>query len=114
MSGMNRQSGQNISLEAHIRQSVNDILTTPIGTRVKRRAYGSLLPELIDQPLTDALVLQIYAASVMAITQFEPRVTVQKITFSLDKSAALLSIDVIRIDGSSQLTDSITVNLRSQ
>lgn len=114
MTGMNRQSGQNISLEAHIRQSVSDILTTPIGTRVKRRAYGSLLPELIDQPLSDALVLQIYAASVMAIAQFEPRISVQKITFSLDGSAALLSIDVIRVDGSSQPSDSISVNLRSQ
>uniref|UniRef100_UPI0026076D20 ATPase domain-containing protein n=1 Tax=uncultured Sphingobium sp. TaxID=316087 RepID=UPI0026076D20 len=29
---------------------VRDILTTPIGSRLMRRDYGSLIPELIDQP----------------------------------------------------------------
>jgi len=35
--GMNAENGHAISETAHILQSVRDILTTPIGTRVMRR-----------------------------------------------------------------------------
>ncbi|HGJ5879100.1 MAG TPA: baseplate assembly protein, partial [Arsenophonus nasoniae] len=41
--GMNRQTGRFISENAHIAQSVQDILLTPVGSRVMRRDYGSLL-----------------------------------------------------------------------
>lgn len=60
--GMNSQTGLSISEIKHIRQSVRDILVTPIGSRVVRREYGSLLSALIDQPPTPALRLQIMAA----------------------------------------------------
>ncbi len=77
--GMNAQTGQRIDGLDHIRQSVRDILTTPLGTRVMRREYGSLLPELIDQPLNDALLLQAYAAAIMALIRWEPRIRVTAI-----------------------------------
>ena len=35
--GMNNQTGLSISEAEHIRQSVRDILVTPIGSRVMRR-----------------------------------------------------------------------------
>ncbi len=60
--GMNSQTGLTISETDHIRQSVRDILVTPLGSRVMRREYGSLLSALIDQPQTPALRLQIMAA----------------------------------------------------
>ncbi len=60
--GMNSQTGLSISEIKHIRQSVRDILVTPIGSRVMRREYGSLLSALIHQPPTPALRLQIMAA----------------------------------------------------
>jgi phage baseplate assembly protein W len=40
--GMNSQTGLSISEVEHIRQSVRDILVTPVGSRVMRREYGSL------------------------------------------------------------------------
>jgi len=46
--GMNSQTGLSISEADHIRQSVRDILVTPVGSRVMRREYGSLLSALID------------------------------------------------------------------
>ncbi|MND87110.1 phage late control protein GPD [compost metagenome] len=60
--GMNSHTGLSISEADHIRQSVRDILVTPVGSRVMRREYGSLLSALIDQPQTPALRLQIMAA----------------------------------------------------
>ena len=47
---MNRATGRRITAADHLRQSVADIITTPIGSRVMRRDYGSLVPALIDQP----------------------------------------------------------------
>ncbi|MBR7309711.1 baseplate assembly protein, partial [Klebsiella pneumoniae] len=46
--GMNSQTGLSISEVEHIRQSVRDILVTPVGSRVMRREYGSLLSQMID------------------------------------------------------------------
>ncbi|MFM9269977.1 GPW/gp25 family protein [Halomonas elongata] len=79
MPGVDRTNGQRLEGLAHIRQSVADILTTPLGSRVMRRDYGSLLPELIDQPLHDTTLLQAYAASVMALIRWEPRIRVTAI-----------------------------------
>lgn len=44
--GMNSQSSLSISEVEHIRQSVCDILITPIGSLVMHREYGSLLSTL--------------------------------------------------------------------
>ncbi|MEN1410054.1 GPW/gp25 family protein, partial [Pseudomonas aeruginosa] len=57
---MNAHTGGAIDRLAHIRQSIADILTTRIGTRVMRREYGSQLPELIDAPFNDTTRLHRY------------------------------------------------------
>lgn len=76
---MNRLTGSALSTRAHIAQSVEDILTTRLGTRLARRDYGSLLPELVDQPLNDATRLRLYAASVMALMRWEPRLSISRL-----------------------------------
>ena len=78
--GMNRQTGLSLSEAEHIRQSVRDILVTPVGSRVMRREYGSLLSQMIDQPQTPALELQIKVACYMAVLKWEPRVTLSSVT----------------------------------
>lgn len=77
--GMNCNTGKAISDAEHIQQSIRDILTTPRGSRVMRRDYGSDLFELIDQPQTPALRLHIMAAIVMALTRWEPRIRITNI-----------------------------------
>ena len=71
---MDARTGRTMSRLAHIRQSLADILTTPIGSRVMRRDYGSEVPELIDQPLNGATVLRIYAATAYAVLRWERRI----------------------------------------
>lgn len=80
-SGMSRDTGAALTDLDHIRQSVRDILLTPVGSRIMRRSYGSLLSALIDQPQNEALRLQIMSACYMAILQWEPRVKLTGISY---------------------------------
>ncbi|GHE20112.1 GPW/gp25 family protein [Halomonas urumqiensis] len=102
MTGMNATTGRQLAGIEHIQQSVRDILTTPLGTRVMRREYGSLLPELIDQPLNDATLLQAYSASIMALIRWEPRIRVTAIRRNVSTTqpgAAVLEIDAQTLGG---------------
>lgn len=94
---MNRKTGGTISTRDHISQAVTDILTTRIGTRVMRREYGSLLPELVDQPFNDATRLRVYAATVMALMRWETRISLSRVQFT---GASLLGQAVIELEGS--------------
>lgn len=79
MRGTDATTGKPLEGIAHLRQSIRDILTTPIGSRVMRRDYGSRLFELIDAPLNARTIAEIYAATVEAIVRWEPRIIVQKV-----------------------------------
>ncbi|UNK26352.1 GPW/gp25 family protein [Serratia plymuthica] len=69
--GMNTNSGRAVEDIDHIRQSISKILLTPIGSRITRRPFGSLMSELIDQPQNDTTRLQLMAAAYSAINRWE-------------------------------------------
>ncbi|UBX30091.1 MULTISPECIES: GPW/gp25 family protein [Arsenophonus] len=96
--GMNRQTGQFISENAHIAQSVQDILLTPVGSRVMRRDYGSLLFSLLDKPQTPALRLQLMAACFSALLRFEPRIRLEKINIEQHAETSQIAIVAQIID----------------
>ena len=73
MTGMSRTNGTAIDGDDHLAQSIADILLTPIGTRIMRRDYGSLLPQLIDAPLNETTRLAIFAATATALRRWEKR-----------------------------------------
>lgn len=79
MSGMSNQTGSYLTDEERLKQSIIDILTTPIGSRVICREYGSNLFKLIDQPANRALFPKIYAAVADALNKWEPRLKLEKI-----------------------------------
>ena len=62
---MSAQTGRLLPLSDHVRQSIANILFTRIGSRVQREEYGSLIPELIDQPLNEATQLRVAAATII-------------------------------------------------
>lgn len=70
---MNANTGKALSGIDHLRQSIRDILTTPIGSRVMRREYGSQLFSLLDAPLNRSGLMDLVAASAEAIERWEPR-----------------------------------------
>ncbi|MDR3432056.1 MAG: GPW/gp25 family protein [Rouxiella aceris] len=109
--GMSRANGESLADLEHIRQSVSDILGTPIGSRVMRRAYGSLLSDLIDQPQNSALRLQIMAACYMAILQWEPRITLTGITYqSTADGKMVVELTGNRVDTSATFSLSLPVS----
>lgn len=77
--GMHRATGRVLTGTDHLYQSIRDILTTPIGTRVQRRDYGSKLFDLVDNPANEGLVIEIYAAIVAALARWEPRFRLEDI-----------------------------------
>ena len=70
-------------------QSVNDILLTPVGSRLMRRNYGSLCPDLIDSPQNDVTRLQLMSAAVIALAAWEPRIVLETITVTYSASGAV-------------------------
>lgn len=76
---MNRHTGRRVTGIAHLKQSVADILATPLGTRLERRTYGSLLPSLIDQPDNGPTRLRCYSAIASALMKWEPRLRVTRV-----------------------------------
>ncbi len=102
--GLNKTTGTGIdALEDHVRQSIGDILTTPVGTRVMRRDYGSVIPDLIDQPLNRATVLRLYAATAAAVMRWEPRLRISSIRLSYDDPAGA-TVEVVGRLNNSDLT----------
>lgn len=85
---MNRSTGRTIGDADHLRQSVADILTTPIGSRVMRRSYGSLVPALIDQPHNRALAGRVCAAAASALMRWEPRLIIRRVQLKRDADVA--------------------------
>lgn len=79
---MHRTTGRRIAGLEHLKQSVADILTTPLGSRLQRRTYGSLLPNLIDQPDNAATRLRCYAAIASALMKWEPRLRVTRVAMA--------------------------------
>lgn len=100
MIGMSSTTGKSLSGSEHIAQSIGDILSTPVGTRLMRRDYGSLLFELIDQPSNASTMMLLRAAIADALRKWEPRIKLTRVSFAGDfaSGAALVSIEGNRTD----------------
>lgn len=79
-SGMARNTGQPVSGIEHLRQSLEDILSTPIGSRRMRQEYGSNIPRMVDQPVTPGWVAAVQSEAARAITRWEPRIKLKRVT----------------------------------
>lgn len=78
--GMNAASGRAISATDHIIQSVRDILITPVGSRL--RALPRLRQravDFIDQPQHQTTRPRLMAATVQALINWEPRITITRV-----------------------------------
>ncbi|KRA15359.1 GPW/gp25 family protein [Lysobacter sp. Root604] len=95
MRGMDARTGRAIDGIDHLRQSIADILTTPIGSRVMRRDYGSLIPELIDQPFNGATRVKLYGATATALMRWEPRIRLTRIELKAGSEPGAFTLDLI-------------------
>lgn len=79
MVGMDRKTGKPITGRARLAQRIADVLTTPIGSCVMVRDYGSRLLQLIDMPATPATAALLYAATAETIMRWVTDVAVTRI-----------------------------------
>lgn len=79
MQGMDAGTGKRLGGIAHLRQSVVKILTTRIGTRTRVRAFGSNIPNRIDNPAGPALAIDLIADTAEALDLWEPRYALESV-----------------------------------
>jgi len=93
MAGVSATTGKTLAGRDHLAQSIGDILSTPIGTRVMRRDYGSVLPDLIDRPINDETVVDIFAGIAEALDRWEPRFRLARVV-TVQAQAGRLIVDL--------------------
>lgn len=111
-SGMAATTGTALTGIEHLAQSVGDILTTPVGTRLQRREYGSMLFDLIDQPLNPATRLLIFAATALALARWEPRLRLRRVALDGNAEGAVslsLEGDVADLTANSHVLLSVPI-----
>ncbi|MDT3419623.1 phage baseplate assembly protein W [Pseudomonas protegens] len=79
MIGMDRRTGQPLSGIEHVRQSIEDILTTPLGSRRMRPEYGSNLRRYVDLPVTGGWKSAVQAEVARALLRWEPRLKLERV-----------------------------------
>lgn len=94
--GISAETGATVSGDEHLRQSIRDILMTPLGSRVMRRDYGSRVFELLDAPMTRSLTADLVAATAEALRRWEPRVKLTRVQARAAEAGRLtLDLDLI-------------------
>lgn len=112
MRGINAITGKALSGLDHLRQSVRDILTTPLGSRVMLRDYGSRLFELVDAPVNSSTLMELYAATIEALAKWESeRIDIANVQIQsvVDGRVTLSLQGVYKENGQPILLDGIVV-----
>ncbi|MEN5312412.1 GPW/gp25 family protein [Pseudomonas koreensis] len=79
MIGMDRHTGQPISGIEHLRQSIEDILGTPLVSRRERPEYGSKLRRMVDLPVNEGWKSAVQAEAARALGRWEPRLKLERV-----------------------------------
>ncbi|HGA2318117.1 TPA: GPW/gp25 family protein [Pseudomonas putida] len=103
MIGLDRRTGQPLSGVAHLKQSIEDILTTPVGHRRMRPEYGSNLRRYVDLPVNEGWKSAVQAEVARALGRWEPRLKLERVRvtavlngqITLSLSGAYLGDDVV-------------------
>ncbi len=78
--GIDRATGRVLTGWDHCAQSICDIVTTAIGSRVIARDYGSHVPALQDRPMNEATVTRHFSAIAEALQKWEPGFRLDKVS----------------------------------
>lgn len=111
MRGTNASTGKPVSGLDHLRQSIRDVLTTPVGTRVMRRDYGSRLFELVDAPLNQRTTVDFYQATFEALLRWVPQIEPRRVALeSSEAGRVVLTLEATDISSGAPITlDGITI-----
>jgi phage baseplate assembly protein W len=99
---MSHTTGREIDGVDHLVQSIGRILTTPRGSRVMRREFGSDLFQLVDAPMNPANRVRLFAATATALMRWEPRLKLTRIALDID--TANPGLVVVSIEGTTAIS----------
>jgi uncharacterized protein len=77
--GIDRETGRLLTGWDHCAQSIGVVLTTRIGSRVMRRAFGASVKDLQDRNPDPRTMLAVFSAIATALRQWEPGFRLTKI-----------------------------------
>ena len=92
MGGMNRRTGRWISGWDHTSQSLDDVVTTPLGSRVLRRMYGAEDDALVDKPASPKGLAPAVMAVAIPVHRWEPRVRLRNVTIAAASGAGRIAL----------------------
>jgi uncharacterized protein len=92
--GISAVTGAVLTDWEHVQQSIRKILSTPIGSRVMRRDFGSDLPDLIDAKMVSRNILAVFSAAAIAIMKWEPRFRVTSASVTDATANGMLGIEL--------------------
>lgn len=90
MAGMDRRTGKLLDGIDHLTQSVEDIITTRVDTRVLRRWYGGEVMDLIDAPVHAGTLVDFVFAAADCLGRHEDRITVSAVRFAQPEAGQLV------------------------
>ena len=79
MIGLDRRTGQQSTGLDHLKQSVEDILTTPLGSRRMRPEYGCNVRRFVDMPVNEGWKSAVQAEVARALGRWEPRLQLERV-----------------------------------
>jgi phage baseplate assembly protein W len=82
-----------------MKDSINRILKTPLGSRVMRPNFGSLLYTLRDREFNDEYRLLAKKYTYEAISNNEPRVKVENVDFKVEPVNGVVTLVIILTNG---------------
>lgn len=111
LSGMSRDTGAALLGADHIRQSIADILTTPVGSRLCNRTYGSDLPNKVDAPLNEQGQQEIFAATAEAIARDYPQVVLTNVGLTQPEEGQITISITVQERGTASSAAPLTIDV---
>lgn len=79
--GIDRETGLPLSDLDHVRQAFRTIFTTRIGSRVMRRTFGALVPDILGRNLAPSTLALFFHAIWIAVDLWEPRLRIVQVLY---------------------------------
>jgi phage baseplate assembly protein W len=105
MKGMHATTGRTVTGLAHLHQSIARIITTPLGTCIQRRTFGSDMLEHVDAPNNGTTRTRLYAAIATALMRWEPRLILTRVQLSSEPAERRAGMQTVDIEGMTAETD---------
>lgn len=90
---LSNNDGTLLSGYEHLRQSIEDILFTPLGSRIMLPDYGSKVFTFIDMPINRETLIDLYSEVIQALVKWEPRIRPTRVQVS-EISGGRVSFDL--------------------